>query len=106
MMERLTYSEFTKKVLDPSQMGIVDFYSDSCVACKKMVPILTALEKQYSCEVSFWKVNVAYEKELAEQYQVMTVPVLLIFKDGKEIKRLVGVRKKGELEQVIEENKG
>lgn len=102
MAERITHSEFQKKVMDFSGLAIVDFYSDTCVPCKRMSPVLAALEKQYSENLYIAKVNVAYEKKLTEEYQVKSTPTFLFFKNGEVVERFSGVRKKEELEQLIE----
>ena len=105
MAERIKYCDFEAKVLGFAKVALVDFYSDTCIPCKRMIPVLTALENQYQDELYVAKVNVAYEKELVEEYQVKTTPTFLIFKNGRLAERLSGVRKKEELEQLIEANK-
>lgn len=105
MAERVTYNEFNEKVIGFSGLAIVDFYSDTCVPCKKMSPVLSALEKQYPEGVYITKVNVAYESELVEEYQIKSAPTFLFFKNGELVERLSGARKKEELEKIIESNK-
>ena len=105
MAERVTYGEFREKVLGFPGLALVDFYSDSCVPCKRMSPILAELENQYSEGVYIAKVNAAYETELVDEYQIRSVPTLLFLKKGKVVERISGVKKKEELEQIIEANK-
>lgn len=105
MAERISSSEFNEKVIGFPGLSIVDFYSDFCVPCKRMSPILTALENRYSNEIFVAKVNTAYENELVDKYQITTTPTFLFFKDGKVVERFSGVRKKEEVEQIIEANK-
>lgn len=105
MAERVTYREFSEKVISFPGLAIVDFYSDACVPCKRMSPILTALENQYQNEIYVAKVNIAYEKELLEEYQIRSTPTFLFFKNGKVVEQFSGVRKKEDLEQIIEANK-
>lgn len=105
MAERVTYSEFDEKVIAFPGLAIVDFYSDSCVPCKRMSPVLSALENQYQNEIYIAKVNIAYEKELVEKYQIKSTPTFLFFKNGEVTVQFSGVRKKEELEQIIEANK-
>ena len=103
MAERVNYTEFQEKVMDFSGLAIVEFYSDSCVPCKRMSPVLAALEKQYPEGLYIAKVNIAYEKELTEEYQVRSTPTFLFLKNGEVVERFSGARKKEELEQLIEE---
>ncbi|MBQ8559148.1 MAG: thioredoxin family protein [Tyzzerella sp.] len=105
MAERVTYSEFNEKVIGFSGVAIVDFYSDICIPCKRMLPILSALEKQYTEELYVAKVNVAYEEELVEKYQVRSTPTFLIFKNGQLVEQFSGVKTQEELEEIIEVNK-
>lgn len=105
MAERVTYSEFNEKVIAFPGLSVVEFYSDACVPCKRMSPILTALENQYQGELYVAKVNIAYEKELVEEYQVRSTPTFVFFKDGNVVEQFNGIRKKEELEQIIEANK-
>lgn len=105
MAERVTHGEFHEKVIGFSKLAIVDFYSDSCIPCKRMSPILTALEEQYPDEVYIAKVNAAYEKELVEAYQIQSTPTFLVFKNGEIVERFSGVKSLEELEEIIEANK-
>ena len=105
MAERVTYGQFNEKVIDFPGLAIVEFYSDACVPCKRMSPILTSLENQYNDEFYVAKVNIAYDKELVDEYQIKSTPTFLIFKNGKVVEQFSGIRKKEELEQIIEANK-
>ena len=99
MAERIHAGDFDSKVLADGTFALVDFYSDSCVPCKRMSPVLAELEESYA-----GKSNIAYEPELVEKYEVSSAPTLVFFKDGKEIQRLTGVQKKADLEKFISEN--
>ena len=105
MAERIGKDDFAEKVIGFSGLSVVEFYTDSCVPCKRMSPILTALSEQYSEGVFIAKVNAAYEQELAEKYDVAATPTFLFFKNGEIVERFTGARKKEELEQIIEANK-
>lgn len=102
MAERVTYADFKEKVIAFPGLSIVDFYSDTCVPCKRMSPVLTALENQYPENLYVAKVNVAYEKELVEEYQIRSTPTFLLFKNGEVVDRFSGVKKKEDLEKILE----
>ena len=72
---------------------LVDFYADWCGPCKMLSPILDEI----SDKIKIGKVNVDENNELASKYRVMSIPCLIIFEDGKEIKRSVGLLSKEEL---------
>lgn len=104
MAERVTYAGFQEKVIAFAGVALIDFYSDTCVPCKRMSPILSALENQYPETLYVAKVNVAYEKELVEEYGIRSTPTFLLFKNGEIAERFSGVKKKEDLEKIIEEN--
>lgn len=104
MAERLNKDSFQEKVLNASGLAIADFYSDSCISCKKLSPILADLDEKYP-DVYIGKVNIVYEQELIEEYSVMSSPVLIFFKNGEEVDRITGAVSKHKIEEAIEKNK-
>ena len=104
MAERVTHSEFHEKVIGFSGLALVEFYSDTCIPCKRMSPLLSALENQYPEVLYVAKVNIAYEKELVEEYGVRSTPTFLLLKNGQVVERFSGVCKKEDLQQIIESN--
>lgn len=104
MAERISKCDFDKKVLQSKLPVIVDFYSDSCVACKKLAPVLGGVEDDYEGKLSVYKVNTGYESELVEEYEITANPTLIIFKDGKAVDRKVGAQSPVALEEWINEN--
>ena len=99
MAERLNKDSFQEKVLNASGLAIADFYSDSCIPCKKLSPILADLDEKYP------DVYIVYEQELIEEYSVMSSPVLIFFKNGEEVDRITGAVSKHKIEEAIEKNK-
>lgn len=79
---------------------IADFYSDSCVPCKRMSPLLAETEEENG-DVKLVKVNVNFESSLAEKYEVQAVPTLIFFKNGTETDRIRGAAKKAEILEII-----
>lgn len=98
MAVRVTKADFEEKVLKNTLPVVVDFYSDSCVACKMLAPALGDLEDNYEGKLAVVKVNTNYDAELAEEYGVMANPTVIIFKDGAEVDRKTGAVPYGELE--------
>lgn len=99
MADRIGRTEFEKKVLKSDLPVLVDFYSDSCTACKKLVPVLYQAEELYGERFYFYKVNLNFESELAEKYEILSVPTLIIFKNGQEAGRQTGAQ---ELQELVE----
>ena len=102
MAARISKDDFEEKVLKSRVPVIVDFYSDSCIPCKQLSPLLGDIEDDYEEPLKVFKVNVNFDAELAEQYEVMASPTLVFFKDGKETERIRGLVKKTELFEHVE----
>ncbi|MDO4344883.1 MAG: thioredoxin domain-containing protein [Eubacteriales bacterium] len=97
MADRIGKEAFEEKVLKSSLPVLVDFYSDSCIACKKLAPSLARAEEQLAGSFHFYKVNTNYEEELTEKYEILSRPTLIVFGNGQETDRKVGVQKPQEL---------
>jgi thioredoxin 1 len=101
MSVRVNKDSFDKEVLQSEIAVLVDFYSDSCVPCKRMSPVLAELEEENADSLKIAKVNINFDAELAEQYEVLAAPTLVLFKGGKEAARLRGAAKKADIEELI-----
>ena len=97
MAERITAADFGEKVLNADIPVLVDFYSDSCVPCKMLSPVLSQLESELDGKLRIYKVNVGYEQELVERYEVQASPTLIFFTGGQEASRIRGAAKKNEI---------
>lgn len=94
--------EFAEAVEQSELPVLADFYSDSCIPCKRMSPILSQLESAYAEKLKIVKINTNFEKELTEQFQIQAAPTLILFDKGKEIARIRGAVKKEEIITLIE----
>ena len=101
MAARISKDNFEAEVLKSELPVLVEFYSDSCIPCKQMSPILGDIEDDYEDKLKVVKVNVNFDAELAEQYSVMASPTILLFKDGQEVERTRGLTKRPQLEELI-----
>ena len=101
MALRVNEESFNKEILEANVPVLVEFYSDSCIPCKQMAPILGDLEDEYEGKLKIAKVNVNFDLKLAENYLVMGSPTFLFFKNGEEKNRLRGITKKPELIEII-----
>ena len=71
----------------------VDFYADWCVPCVVVDQLIERLAEEYRGKMNFGRINVDENQDITDRYQVMSIPTLLIFSNGKAIKRFVGARK-------------
>ena len=88
---------FEKEVLKSEKPVLVDFYADWCGPCNAMAPVIEELATELDGKAKVGKIKVDDNPDIAVEYNVMSIPTLIIFKNGKEEKRLVGLRDKEEL---------
>lgn len=98
---KITKDNFEKEVLNSKKTVLVDFYADWCGPCKMQSPILDEIAEEND-NIKVCKINVDVEGELAEKYNVMSIPTMIIFKNGKSSKEFVGLTPK---EKIIDEIK-
>ena len=96
--------DFKEKVLDSTLPVLIDFYSDSCVPCKRMTPVIGDIEDDNEGKLAVYKVNINFDADIAEQYEVQSVPTLVLFNKGNEVARQTGAVRKDALSQWLEEN--
>ena len=101
MAKRVSEADFQAEVLDGALPVLVEFYSDSCIPCKQLSPILGGLEDDYEDQIKIVKVNVNFDADLAAKYEVAASPTILIFKNGEEVRRVRGLVKRPELETIV-----
>ena len=89
-------STFESEVLKCEKPVIVDFWASWCGPCRMLSPIVDEVAEETEA-IKFCKINVDEEPDLATQFKVMTIPTLIVFKNGQEVKRNVGVISKEEI---------
>lgn len=94
MAVRVNEEDFDKLVLQNDLPVLVDFYSDSCIPCKRMAGVIGDLEDENEGKIAVYKVNVPYSEKLVAEYSVMSAPTLIAFQNGKETGRLTGIQSK------------
>lgn len=81
---------------------LVDFYADWCGPCKMLAPVLNELAEDVRGKATVVKVNVDTESELAQKYQVSSIPSLKLFKDGQIVEETMGFQPKAKLQELID----
>jgi thioredoxin 1 len=80
---------------------LVDFWAEWCFPCRMMAPVVEDLAHDYAGKADFAKLNVDENPEIASRYEVMSIPLFIIFKDGKPVERVIGAVGKGPLESAL-----
>lgn len=93
---KLNKENYEKEIKEPG-IVIVDFYATWCGPCQMLAPILEDLSSEYK----ICKINVDEEQELAMKHKVMSIPTVLIYKDGEQINKFIGYKTKEEIEKLI-----
>jgi len=97
----LTNNNFEDVVLKSELPVLVDFFATWCGPCKMIAPIIAEIAEKYEGKIKVGKVNVDEENELAMKYQILSIPTLVLFKEGKIVKTKVGLCSKSEIEDMI-----
>jgi len=97
----VTDNTFETEVLKSELPVLVDFWAEWCAPCKMIAPAVEELAKSYDGKMKFAKLDVDNNNKTALQYGVMSIPTLIIFKDGQEKERIVGAVPKGQLEKKV-----
>jgi len=97
---KVNSENFEEEVLNSKNTVLVDFYADWCGPCKMLSPVIDQISEENQ-DIKVVKVNVDNAQDLAMKYQVMSIPTLVVIKEGKEINRSVGLRDKSEIINMI-----
>ncbi len=98
----LTEQNFKEEVLECGIPVLVDFYADWCGPCKMLAPTVKQIADEYAGKVKVCKVNVDDARELAEEFEIMYIPTLIVFKGGKAVAKSNGMKRKDEIIKMLE----
>ena len=97
MAKIIDQTEFDNLVLKGEGVVLVDFFATWCGPCKALAPVLEEVADQVKDKANIYKVDIDQTQSLAQQYRVMSVPTMKIFKNGEVVETIVGLQSKGVL---------
>ncbi len=99
----LTDATFDEEIGAAGEAVVVDFWAEWCGPCKMIAPILEEIATEQSGKLRVAKLNVDDNPDAARRYEVMSIPTLIVFRDGQPVKRMIGAKGKGQLLQELSE---
>ena len=102
MIKELTQGNFTEAIKSQKPI-MIDFWASWCGPCRMLSPTIDSLSEEYDSQIDVGKVNVDEQGALAAQFGIVSIPTVIIFKDGKEVKRMIGVHDADEYRDEIEQ---
>ena len=99
---KITRENFENEVMKSNIPVLIDFWAPWCGPCLMMGPIIEQLAEEYEGKAKVGKVNVDEEGELSQAFGVMSIPTIVLVKDGKVVKQAVGARPKAEVEAMLQ----
>ena len=100
LLKHLTDDNFAKEI--ENGVTLVDFHAVWCGPCRMIAPVIEEIASHYEEKLKVGKVDIDSEQKVAVQYEVTSIPTLILFKDGKEVNRLVGLRDSQSIKEFIQ----
>lgn len=97
----LNKNNFEEEVLKSEKEVLIDFWASWCGPCRMMSPVIDEIAEEMGDSIKVGKINIDEEKELAIKYDVMSIPTFIVFKNGNEVGRSVGVQDKEEIKAML-----
>jgi thioredoxin 1 len=101
MSDAVTEATFADEVLGSGKPVLVDFWAEWCGPCHAVAPVLEKIVEERPDELKLVKVNIDDEQELANRYGVMSIPTMILFRDGEPAAAVIGAQPKGAIERAL-----
>jgi thioredoxin len=100
-MEAVTHDTFEREVLQSATPVVVDFWAEWCGPCHAVASVLDRIAEEREGELTLVKVNIDEEQDLALRYGVMSIPTMILFRDGQPAAQVMGAQPKGAIERAL-----
>lgn len=101
-MTNLTRDNFSSEVEYAEKPVLIDFYAAWCAPCRALMPILETLDAEFGARCKFCKVDIDRQEALAQQFDILSVPTLVLLHDGEIVQRISGLRSREEIAEILE----
>lgn len=95
--------EELNEILKNNALVLVDFYASWCMPCKMLSPVIEEIAKEYEGKVVVCKVDIDENEELANEYNIMSVPTVIIFKNNENVEEIIGLNNKSKYTRALDE---
>lgn len=100
----LTMDNFEQEVVQSGKPVLVDFWASWCGPCRAVAPIMEELAGEFDGKAKIGKVNVDEQGDLAAKFRIMSIPTLMLYKDGQMVEKVIGARSKDDFVQLLNKN--
>ena len=100
---KITATNFETEVLRADKPVLVDFWADWCGPCRMLAPVLEEIAREHEGELQVGKVNVDEQLALAQRFGVSSIPLLILFKNGRPVAKALGYRPKAEIQELLKD---
>jgi thioredoxin 1 len=104
MEVKVNDENFKKEVLESKLPCLVDFWAEWCMPCLRLAPVIEQIAKEYKGKLKVCKLNVDEAPKTASSYEIMSIPTLAVFKNGKVVDKIIGALPKSELETTLKKH--
>ncbi len=99
---KITKHNFEQEVINAKEPILLDFWAAWCMPCRRLAPTIEEISEELAGMIKVGKINIDEESELASRFRIMSIPTLMVFKDGKIFARSVGVKQKKDIVRMLE----